>query len=80
MNVASSQGGECSSAVGQVVSKLDRTLWQLPLHDHFKKNLSPTFSLPNPPHYDTIESLSVTKADRPISKSSLSSRSQKNQI
>ncbi|MEG4117898.1 hypothetical protein QUA43_10530 [Microcoleus sp. N9_B4] len=37
MNVASSQGGECSSAVGQLVSKLDRTLWQLPLHDHFKK-------------------------------------------
>ncbi|MEG4515937.1 MULTISPECIES: hypothetical protein [unclassified Microcoleus] len=56
---------------------LDRTLWQLPLHDHFKKNLSPTFSLPNPPNYDMIESLSVNKADRPISKSPLSSRSQK---
>ncbi|MEG4216872.1 hypothetical protein QUA27_15885 [Microcoleus sp. Pol14C6] len=59
---------------------LDRTLWQLPLHDHCKNNLSPTFSLPNRHQYDMIESLSVTKDDRPISKSPLSSRSQKNQI
>ncbi|MEG4503326.1 hypothetical protein QUA81_29090 [Microcoleus sp. F6_B4] len=37
MNVASSQGGECSSAVGRSVSMPDRTLWQLPLHGNFKK-------------------------------------------
>ncbi|UNU19982.1 hypothetical protein D0A34_14825 [Microcoleus vaginatus PCC 9802] len=59
---------------------LDRTLWQFPLHGNFKKNLYPTVSLPKPPNYDTIEGLSVTQADRAISKSPLSSRSQKNQI
>ncbi|MCW6049376.1 hypothetical protein QUB60_27365 [Microcoleus sp. A2-C5] len=37
MNLASSEGGECSSAVGRLASMLDRTLWQLPLHGNFKK-------------------------------------------
>jgi hypothetical protein len=39
MNLASSQGGEGSSAVGRLVSKVDRALWQLLLHGNFKKNL-----------------------------------------
>ncbi|MEG4532322.1 hypothetical protein [Microcoleus sp. D2_18a_D3] len=64
MNLASSKGGDSSSAVGRWVSMLDRTLWQLPLHGHFQKNLYFTFFLPNRPKYDMIESLSVTKADR----------------
>jgi len=79
MNLASSEGGEGSSAVNRLVS-FARSNFMAPLHGNLKKNLYPTFSLPKPPNYDIIESLSVTKVARPISQSPLSSRSQKNQI
>jgi hypothetical protein len=80
MNLASSEEGEGSSAVNRLVSFARSNFMAIALHGNFKKNLYPTFSLPKPPNYDIIESLSVTKVARPITESPFSNRSQKNQI
>jgi hypothetical protein len=80
MNLASSQGGEGSSAVGRLVSFARSNFMALATARQLKKNLYPTFFLPKPPNYDIIKGLSVTKVARPITQSPLSSRSQKNQI